>query len=427
MARTEPQVSGALAGVAARYEAEVLQDARAALQGVPYASPYPVFLTREQAACAVRVATALGGLLLKAMRAAAADEGLNGRLLSVVPEALRPLLPPRGGPEHIFFACDLHASEQGTKVIELNGAPGFGYNAGLADDALWPLVSARLEGVRRPNERRFAPFFYEHALRPAHDPRAGAIAFLRGFGNEDMFNVSELEGIARQIEDAGGPRVPLCHERDLELSAGGLYLAGERVDLLYVEENLSDWAKLAAGSPLLEAARRRLVKLSPPLDAFLLTSKVFMALLADPAAQALLEPDEAESEVLRQNVLWSAPLDERSEPAARRMLEEGRGLVLKDALGGGGDGVDVLRPGADPKEAAAVLRRRIENGGTVVQSYFAPGRWSETSELRTDVRLLVSASEDGVCIGPIYARILRGDKLMLKDPDCGLCPVYVVG
>ncbi len=427
MARTEPHVSGVPASVTSRYEAVVLPDARAALAGVPYASPYPVFLTRAQLARAEQVAVAMAGLLLKAVRAAAEDDAVYERLLSVVPPALRPLLPPRRVPDAIFFACDLHFSGAGMAVIELNGAPGFGYNAGLADDALWPLVSARMEGVGRPNVVRFTPFFYEHVLRPAHDPEAGFIAFLRGFGDKDMFNVSELEGIARRIEDAGGPRIPLCFERDLELRSDGLHLGDERVDVLYVEENLADWGKLPADSVLPQAARRGAVKLVPPLDIFLFTSKVLLAMLGDPEERAFLGPDEREANVLRENVLWSVPLDERTEPAARRMIEEGRGLVLKDSLGGGGDGVDVLRPDTDRAHALEVLRRRLEQGATVVQSYFAPGSWAKGSELRTDLRLLVSAREGEVEIGPIYARILRGDKLMLKEPDCGLCPVYVVG
>ena len=418
-------MSGVPAALTARYEAQVLPDARAALAGVPYASPYPVFLTRPQLARAERVAAVMARLLRRAMRAAAGDDALYARLLGPLPQALRPLLPSRRVPERVFIACDLHVSGRGMAVIELNGAPGFGYNAGLADDALWPLVSARLPGVRRPNELRFAPFFYEHVLAPAHDPTAGDIAFLRGFGNEDMFNVSELEGIARQVEQAAGPRIPLCHERDLELRADGLHLAGGRVDVLYVEENLADWAKLPADSVLRRAARDGAVKLVPPLDVFLFTSKTFLALLGDPAERAFLAPDEGESAVLNEDVLWSAPLDERTEPTARRMIEEGRGLVLKDAIGGGGDGVDVLPPDADRSEALQVLHRRMEKGATVAQAYFAPGPWAEGSELRTDVRLLVSASERAVAIGPVYGRILRGDKLMLKDPDCGLTPVYV--
>ncbi len=419
-------MSGALSEATARYEAEILPDARTALAGVPYASPYPVFLTRAQLAQAVEVSAAMAGLLCKAMRAAAADDALYERLLGVVPAPLRPLLPPRRVPDSVFFACDLHVSEQGMAVIELNGAPGFGYNAGLADDALWPLVSERLPRVERPNEVRFAPFFYERVLRPAQDPAAGIIAFLRGFGDEDMFNVSELEGIAAQIEDAGGPHIPLCFERDLELREDGLRLGDERVDVLYVEENLADWDKLAADSLLPQAAQRGAVDFIPPLDVFLFTSKTFLALLGDPDERAFLQPDERESAVLRDNVLWSAPLDERAEPAARRMIEEGRGLVLKDAIGGGGDGVDVLRPDAERAEALELLRRRLETGATVAQSYFAPGGWADGSELRTDLRLLVSAREGVVEMGPIYARILRGDKLMLKDPDCGLCPVYVL-
>ncbi len=237
-------------------------------------------------------------------------------------------------------------------------------------------------------------------LAPAHDPAAGVIAFLRGFGNEDMFNVSELEGIARQIEDAGGPRIPLCFERDLELRDDGLRLGGERVDVLYVEENLADWAKLPADSVLPQAARRGAVKLVPPLDVFLFTSKVLLAMLGDPEERAFLGPDERESNVLRENVLWSAPLDERTEPAARRMIEEGRGLVLKDSLGGGGDGVDVLRPDADRAQPSMSCAVAWSRAATVVQSYFAPGCWAEGSELRTDLRLLVSASEGEVADRP---------------------------
>jgi len=412
--------------VAERYEAELLEEASAALSQVPYASPYPVFLTHAQMAGALDVARAVAKLLRKALRAAAEDDGFYGRLLEVVPEGLRPLLPPRGALDRIFFACDLHVSEAGMKVIEINGAPGFGHFAHLADEALWPLLSERIQGLSRPNEVRFADFFYEQALRPRHDPAAGILAFLRGFGNEDMFNIAELEGIARRIEQTGGPRVPLCHEKDLALRGDGLYLAGERVDLLYVEENLADWAGLDADSPLAEAVRRGVVRVAPALDVFLFTSKTFMALLADPAAREFFAPDEEESKVLRENILWSSPLDERIEPAAYHMLDQGLPLVVKDAVGGGGRGVTVLQPESSSQQAGHILRQRMLDGGSVVQGYFAPGKWAEGSELNFDLRIIVSAHEGDIAIGPVYGRIFRGEKLTLADPGCGLCPVYVV-
>lgn len=63
----------------------------------------------------------------------------------------------------------------------------------------------------------------------------------------------------------------------------------------------------------------------------------------------------------------------------------------------------------------------------MVQGYFPAGRWSEETDLRFDVRILASAHEADIAIGPVYARIFRGEKVNFADPDSGVAPVYVIG
>jgi PTH1 family peptidyl-tRNA hydrolase len=412
---------------AATWREEALDEARAALERIGAASPYPVLLSRRQVGRLFEVVTALAKLLRKARRAAGEDDAFYERLVGFVPEGLLPLLPPRSASERIFFAADLHVDGPRVKLIELNCAVGYGHYADLAHEALFPLVRDRLGEAERPVEGDFATFLYLRGLGPLHDPEAGALAFLRGFGDEDMFNVDEVEGVAARIEREFGLCVPLCHERDLKPRHDGLYLEdGRRVGLLYVEENLSEWAEVAGDSPIRGAVRDGLVATFPPLDHFLYTSKGFPAVLADPAAQRLLSPDEAESKVLRENVLWSAPLDGRIEPACYHMLGQGLTLVVKDALGGGGRGVTVLRPDSSSQQTGHILRRRMLDGRSVVQGYFEAGRWGE-SDLRFDVRVLCAADESDIVVGPVYGRIFRGEKLSLSEPDCGVAPVYVLG
>jgi len=413
--------------VADRYRRDVLDEARSLLAAIPAASPYPVLLTRQQMARAFDVATALAKLLRKARVAAARDDAFYARLVDFIPEHLRPLLPPRSGSQRLFTAVDLHVDGQRMKVIELNCAVGYAHHADLAARTLAPLLAERLPGLERPSEVEFAAFLYEHGLRPHHEPGAGALAFLRGFGNEDMFNVDELERLAGAVADASGLCVPLCHERELDLRDDGLYLRDAvRVDLLYVEENLSEWAAAAEDSPVARAVLRGVTKTFPPLDMFLFTNKRFLALLADSSARRWFEPDDQEGKVIRENVPWSDALDSRVESACRHMLEQGLRLVVKDALGGGGRGVVILRPESASQQAGQVLRRRAEQGGSVVQGYFEPGRWSRESDLRFDLRILVAAHQGDVTVGPAYGRVFRGAKLSLADPDAGVAPVYVV-
>jgi len=416
------------AEVKTRYVEEALTDAREALGDLSAASPYPVFLNRREMGRAFDMVTALAKLLRKAKLAAAGDDEFCARLLGFIPDELRPLLPPRAASDRIFFAVDLHLAEGQLKVIELNCAVGYAHYAALADEALFPLLEERFGGIERPFDGDFASFLYAEGLRPMHDPARGVLAFLRGFNDRDMFNVDELEGLAGRIEEREGLSVPLCHERDLELQGDGLHLAdGRRVDLLYVEENLAEWAEVAEDSPLRAAVVAGLVKTFPPLDTFLLTNKGFLSLLVYPSVQRLIEPDEAEGKVIRRNVLWSHPLDEHVEPAAYHMLEQGLTLVVKDALGGGGRGVTVLRPDSSSQQTGHILRRRMLGGRSVVQGYFPSGRWSEGTDLRFDVRILAAAHEADIAIGPVYARIFRGEKVNFTDPDSGVAPVYVIG
>ena len=405
-----------------RYVREALDQARAALTDLPGASPYPVFLTRREMARAFSAVTALAKLLRKAARAAREDGALRDRLTAFVPEELRSLLPeqPAG---RLFFAVDFHLSDGRLKVVELNCAVGYAHWATLADEVLRPLVG----DVAVANDADFASFLYTQGLRPLHDADRGAIAFLRGFNNEDMFNVDEVAGLAGRVAEALRADVPLVHERDLEPRSDGLYLAdGRRVDLLYVEENLSEWSVVAPDSPLLSAVRDGLVKTFPSLDTFIYTNKGFLSLLGDPAVRDLLAPDDAESKVLRESLLWSHTLDGHAEPAAYYMLEQGLTLVVKGVLGGGGRGVVILRPDSSSQQTGHILRRRMLDGDSIVQGYFPPGRWSPETDLNFDLRVLCCAHEGDIALGPVYARIFRGAKANFTDPDSGVAPVYVI-
>jgi len=414
--------------LAARYASGPLDAARRALEGIGPVSPYPIFLTKSEAARAFDVTTAIAKLVRKAMRLAAEDEEFRSRLLDFIPARLHRVLRPGVGASRFFFAADFHLSNGRMKVIELNCAVGYAHYARLADEALWPVVSGLSPALGRPVETEFADFLYLHGLKPMHEPQAGGIAFLRGFNDRDMFNVGELEALAARIGASHGLSIPLCHERDLSLTDDGLHLAdGGRVDVLYVEENLGDWAAVSEDSPLWRAVCGGLVKTFPPLDMFLYTNKGFLSVLVDPSVERWLEPDEEEAKVLRRNLLWSQPLDGRIEPAAYYMLEQGLTLVLKETLGGGGRGVVVLRPEAASQQAGHTLRSRLREGHSVVQGYFPPGRWSADSDLHFDVRVLVAGGESEITIGPVYGRVWRGEKVDLSAPDAGVAPVYVTG
>ena len=408
-----------------RLAGELGEEVRRALAGLPMTSPHPVFLTRNEAARLPDVVTALAKLLRKAGAAAAADAAFRERLHAFLPEDLASLLPEPPASQRLFFAVDLHLADGRMKVIELNCAVGCAHYAALADAALFPLLEARLGGLKRPVEAEFAAFLYEHGLKPLHRPGAGVLAFLRGFSNDDMFNVDELERLAARVGELSGLHVPLCHERDLEAGPDGLRLKdGPRVDLLYVEENLSEWRR--AGPALREAVRAGRVKTFPALDAFLYTSKGFLSVLCDPSARDRLRPDEAEGKVIRENLLWTSPLDARIEPAAYHMLEQGLALVVKDAVGGGGRGVTILRPDSSSQQTGHLLRRRMLDGDSVVQGYFAPGAWAEGSDLCFDLRVLAAAHAGDITVGPVYARLFRGEKANFTSPDSGVAPVYVL-
>jgi PTH1 family peptidyl-tRNA hydrolase len=416
---------------AAHFAAECLDAARRAVADLPFASPYPVFLPRRALHRVTDVTVALAKLLRKAAAGLAEDDAFYERLLGYIPANLRPLLGPRRRLRRLLFATDFHVAGGEVRVIELNCAVGFGHYAHLAARALAPVV--RPLGVRPAADVDFAPFLWEHGLKPLHEPERGRVAFLRGIGNRDMFNADELEGVAARIAETGGPQIALVHEADLALRDEGLYTGCERVDLLYVEENLGDWARFDAGSPVPGAVRAGLVKTFPRLDMFLLTSKGALCALIDPECERVLRPDDAERRVLRENVLWSHELDAHIEPAAYYMLREGLALVVKDALGGGGRGVDVLHPDGSG-QAGHTLRSRLRaaqdgrHPGSIVQGYFAPGPWGDEPEPRFDVRVLCAAHEGDIAVGPIYGRIFRGVKLsMSSHPDAGVAAVYVSG
>jgi hypothetical protein len=373
------------------------------------------------------VATAVAKLLRKARRAAADSDRIAARLRCFLPPHLGELVPEYPSSDRLFFAVDLHVAGDRVKVVELNCAVGYAQYARLADERVFPFLADKTEGLQRPSRTPFGEFLYREGLRPLHDPDCGAIAFLRGFGDRDMFNVDELKLLAESVGEAGGLEVQLCHESDLTLHEDGLHLPdGQRVDVLYVEENLSEWEQVGPDSQLARAVKGGLVKTFPDLSTFLFTNKGFLTVLVDPSSSEWLTPDDQESKVLRENVLWSAPLDARTEPAAYYMLEQGLPLVVKSALGGGGRGVMILRPDSASQQTGHLLRQRLQDGDAIVQGWFAAGPWREGSDLRFDVRVVVAAHESDIAIGPVYGRVFRGEKANFADADSGAAPVYVI-
>lgn len=160
---------------------------------------------------------------------------------------------------------------------------------------------------------------------------------------------------------------------DLEMTAAGLHLRGERVDVAYRTFLLSTVAEDPDAAerlkPLAEAWRTGAATVFTPLNADLFGTKECMALLTDPANQDRFTDQEWDN---AQHLLpWTRTMRDADKVPAEtgslldHVLREQGELVLKPTKGRAGHGV--VGGWLVPTERWAALARRATEGDYVVQ------------------------------------------------------------
>ncbi|GAA3452840.1 hypothetical protein [Dactylosporangium matsuzakiense] len=282
-----------------------------------------------------------------------------------------------GGQATRLSRADLYTDADGFKLLELNvsGAVGGLENAGLNEGFL--------------GSPHFAAFAAEHGL--AHvDTMAALCATLRDEAPSAGGLVAivdwpesfpELEAQLRQnaeLMGRHGVEALACHAGQLEVRAGGVFVGGRRIDVVYrlfLIEDLLRPDGPALLDPVLAAAARGEVAMFTPIASELYGSKAALALLSDERHRDRL--DAAELELVDRVLPWTRMLrpgpvtvdGEREEllQYARRDRER---LVLKATMLHGGAGFTAgWLAGADEWDRAL---RAAEGGPFVLQRRVVP-------------------------------------------------------
>ena len=196
---------------------------------------------------------------------------------------------------------------------------GAGYSQGLAE-----LFSAEpiMAGFRERFDVRFS--------RPIEALLDALIASYKEWGGtasppriaivdwRDVPTFSEFEILSDAFTALGVPTV-ICDPRDLEFAAGarssagagrGLYLKGERIDLVYRRVLINDIvARETECRALLDAYRSKTVCVANSLRCKIPHKKAFFAVLTDERHAGLFSAEERE--MIRRHVPWTAIVDER--------------------------------------------------------------------------------------------------------------------
>lgn len=196
---------------------------------------------------------------------------------------------------------------------------GAGYSQGLAE-----LFSAEpiMAGFRERFDVRFS--------RPIEALLDALIASYKEWGGtasppriaivdwRDVPTFSEFEILSDAFTALGVPTV-ICDPRDLEFAAGarvsagagrGLYVKGERIDLVYRRVLINDMvARETECRALLDAYRSKTVCVANSLRCKIPHKKAFFAVLTDERRAGLFS--EEEREMIRRHVPWTAIVDER--------------------------------------------------------------------------------------------------------------------
>lgn len=182
-------------------------------------------------------------------------------LAGTIPDVIRP---------------DLLITENGFALTELDSVPGgIGLTAFLED--------AYLGSTAMP-ERFFATL-----VRGDYTQNV-ALAV----SDESADYRPEFEYLAARLRRTCGAKINVCHPNELCFSEDGVWLAGERVDVVYRFFELFDGANFPAREKLMEAVERGQVRVSPPMRAFQ-EEKMSLALFRHPALDAFWREHLAEA------------------------------------------------------------------------------------------------------------------------------------
>lgn len=313
----------------------------------------------------------------------------------------------------VFFGYDFHLNESGAHLIEINtNAGGAFLNAMLLQSQL--VVPGRAMAIEQLEQSFIEMFRAEWRLERGGVPLS-RIAIVDEQPTEQYLYPEFI--LAQQMFERAGMSAAIADPLDLECRADGVYLEGQKIDLIY--NRLTDFS-LASYPALLCAHRDKKIVLTPHPEAYDRSAdKRNLARLTDADYLRSLGVDEQTVGVLQQGIPQTRRV---SADDAGQWWTERKQWFFKPVSGYGAKGA---------YRGDKLTRRVFEeilDGDYVAQKLALPGECAvnlngEESKLKYDVRCYVY---DGK-IQLVAARLYQGQTTNFRTPGGGFAVVRVLG
>jgi hypothetical protein len=314
----------------------------------------------------------------------------------------------------VFFGYDFHLNEQGAHLIEINTNAGGAFLSEQFErsqrDAELPGKSLALDSLQQV----FVDMFrHEWSLQRADAPLR-SIAIVDEAPLSQYFYPEFI--LARQLFEAAGIKAMIADPADFEAREDGLYLGGDRVDLVY--NRLTDFS-LQQFPALLAAYQQNKVVLTPHPHVYeLYADKRNLALLTDSNGLRAMGADDATIATLQTGVPQTRLVEAQD---AEQWWKERKDWFFKPATGYGGRG------SYRGDKLTQRVFGEIMQGGYVAQRKAMPGEvlvsvgGAEPAAFKYDVRCYVYAGH----VQLVIARLYQGQTTNFRTAGGGFALVRV--
>jgi hypothetical protein len=314
----------------------------------------------------------------------------------------------------VFFGYDFHLNAEGAHLIEINTNAGGAFLSDLyqqsQQNTALPGKSLAMESLPQVYVEMFR---HEWQLQRGNAP-LHTIAIVDEAPQSQYFYPEFV--LARQLFETAGIQAIIADPADFEARADGLYMGGNKIDLIY--NRLTDFS-LEQFPALLNAYQANQVVLTPQPYAYALyADKRNLSLLTDSERLRAMGADEASIATLQAGVPQTRLVDAKD---TEQWWKERKDWFFKPATGYGGRGSyrgDKLtqRVFGEIVQGGYVAQRKAMPGEVLVS---VPG--AEAAAFKYDVRCYVYEGQ----VQLVIARLYQGQTTNFRTAGGGFALVRV--
>ena len=314
----------------------------------------------------------------------------------------------------VFFGYDFHLNAEGAHLIEINTNAGGAFLSNLFQESQQSVdLPGKPLSLENLPQRLVDMFRHEWQLQRGDEPLR-TIAIVDEAPQAQYFYPEFV--LARQLLETAGIRAVIADPADFEARADGLYLGGNKVDLIY--NRLTDFS-LHQFQTLHTAYQKNIVVLTPhPYVYALYADKRNLVLLTDEERLRRMGADETAISTLQTGVPKTRLVEAKDE---QQWWKERKEWFFKPATGYGGKG------SYRGDKLTQRVFGEIVQGGYVAQRKAMPGEVmvsvadAEAEAFKYDVRCYVYEGR----VQLVIARLYQGQTTNFRTPGGGFALVRI--